>query len=326
MSRPLRIEYPNAWYHVMNRGRRKENVFLTKSDYLEFIKVLREASDQFGLVISAFCLMPNHYHLLVQTPHGNLSRCMRHVNGVYTQRFNKAHDYDGQLFRGRYKAVLVEDNQYLLQVMRYIHRNPLEAKLVKSLQDFPWSSHHGYVSKAQKWNWLEKQLLLGMLSQAKTTQTREYKKFIVEKNSSEIETFYSLKNMASILGEKLFKDQIKERFGSKHFEQEVSRTKELAVASDTIFETVCNHFSIDKSTLMVTRRGVSNTPRDIAIYLTKKYRLESLEEIGSLFDIAHYSTVSNSIRRVRRAISQKNSILSEIEIIEQSLKKSQEKI
>ena len=98
MSRPLRIQYPDAWYHVMNRGRRAEAIFRGKKDYIAFIKLLKETAELWNLRISAYCLLKNHYHLLVQTPDANLSRCMRHINGVYTQRFNKAHHIDGQLF------------------------------------------------------------------------------------------------------------------------------------------------------------------------------------------------------------------------------------
>jgi putative transposase len=101
----------------MNRGRRGDQVFEAKDDYKEFIDVLHEAIELFALRISAFCLMPNHYHLLVQTPDGNLSRCMRHINGVYTQRFNSAHSLDGPLFRGRYKAIIVGEDNYLLQLV-----------------------------------------------------------------------------------------------------------------------------------------------------------------------------------------------------------------
>ena len=150
MSRPLRLEYPGAWYHVMNRGRRSEKIFFTDTDRETFLNVLREASGLWNMRVFAYCLMPNHYHLLVQTPHGNLSRCMRHVNGVYTQRFNRRNEKEGQLFRGRYKAVLVDDDIYLLEVLRYIHRNPLKAGIVKSLEDYPWSSHKGYLSNAKK--------------------------------------------------------------------------------------------------------------------------------------------------------------------------------
>ena len=96
MSKPLRIEYPDAWYHVMNRGRRGDPVFQVREDYLSFIELLKETGDMWNLRVGAYCLIPNHYHLLIQTPNANLSRCMRHINGVYTQRFNRNHHFDGQ--------------------------------------------------------------------------------------------------------------------------------------------------------------------------------------------------------------------------------------
>lgn len=123
MTRPLRIEYPDDWYHVMNRGRRGENVFADGDDYKDFIALLQETSKMFNFRVSAFCLMSNHYHILVQTSTGNLSRAMRHVNGVYTQRYNRRQNTDGQLFRGRYKSVLVQEDSHLLELLRYIHRN-----------------------------------------------------------------------------------------------------------------------------------------------------------------------------------------------------------
>ena len=113
MSRPLRIQYPDAWYHVMNRGRRGESVFHNGTDYLGFIELLKESVEMWQVRIAAYCLMPNHYNLLVQTPEANLSRCMRHINGVYTQRFNRSHSCDGQLFRGRYKCILVDADSYV---------------------------------------------------------------------------------------------------------------------------------------------------------------------------------------------------------------------
>ena len=104
MSRPLRIEYPGAWYHVMNRGRRREPVYVAESDYKLFLEILNQTSELFQIEIHAYALIPNHYHLLIRTPLGNISRCMRHINGVYTQKINKKYKTDGSLFRERFKA------------------------------------------------------------------------------------------------------------------------------------------------------------------------------------------------------------------------------
>jgi putative transposase len=119
--------------------------------------------------VAAYCLIPNHYHLLIQTPGGDLSRCMRHLNGIYTQRFNRAHQCDGQMFRGRYKSILVDGDSHLLELVRYIHRNPLKAGLAKELSDYPWSSHKGYLSNAKKWNWLYKSFILSLFDQISQT-------------------------------------------------------------------------------------------------------------------------------------------------------------
>lgn len=164
MSRPLRIEYTGAWYHVMNRGRRREDIFEDDGDYRLFLDVLRDTAKMWNLNVSAYCLMSNHYHLLVQTPDGNLARCMRHLNGVYTQRYNRKHGYDGQLFRGRYKTVLIEEDSYLLELLRYIHRNPMEAGMVSELAEYHWSSHRGYLAHEKGWEWLHRDKLLKMLS------------------------------------------------------------------------------------------------------------------------------------------------------------------
>ena len=136
MSRPLRIEYANAWHHVMNRARRGQDLFVDKADYQQFIDLLQETTDLFNVNVAAYCLMPTHYHLLLQTPDANLSRCMRHLNGVYTQRYNVSHSCDGTLFRGRYKSILVDADSYVLQLVRYIHRNPLKAGLVRRLDQY----------------------------------------------------------------------------------------------------------------------------------------------------------------------------------------------
>jgi len=125
MSRPLRIQFDGAVYHLMNRGTARQITFVDDDDYRAFQNTLGEAHRLWGIEVFSYCLMRNHYHLCLRTPKGNLSRVMRHVDGLYTQRFNRSHKRDGSLFRGRYKAILVNEDQYLAQVVRYIHLNPV---------------------------------------------------------------------------------------------------------------------------------------------------------------------------------------------------------
>ncbi|MBW1743346.1 MAG: transposase [Deltaproteobacteria bacterium] len=135
----------------MNRGRRGETIFKEKKDCLAFTDFLKDIVDMCNTRIAAYCLMTSHYNILIQTPDANLSRCMRHINGVYTQRFNRAHASDGHLFRGRYKSILVDADSYFLELVRYIHRNQLEVGLVDRLDSYTWSSHKGYLSDVKKW-------------------------------------------------------------------------------------------------------------------------------------------------------------------------------
>jgi putative transposase len=132
VSRPLRIKFPNAWYHVMNRGRRAEKIFIDPNDYKVFVDLLKETAGTWNIKVAAYCLIYNHYHIFLKTPEANISRSMRHLNGVYTQRFNRRHKLDGPLFRGRYKSIVVGADHYLLQLVRYIHKNPVKAGLVEN--------------------------------------------------------------------------------------------------------------------------------------------------------------------------------------------------
>ncbi len=156
--------------------------------------------------------MFNLYHLLVQTPNENLSRAMRYLNGVYTQRYNKRHGCDGQLFRGRYKSIVVESNSYALELVRYIHRNPLEAGLVENLQKYQWSTHRIYLSKAEKWKWIHKDFILKLFSKSKPERVRLYKQFVPKEIPENITQIFRRKNFPSILGSKRFVDKIKEKF------------------------------------------------------------------------------------------------------------------
>ncbi len=323
MSRPLRIEYPGAWYHVMNRGRWSEKVFFSDLDHETFVKVLRETFDLWNMRISAYCLMSNHYHLLVQTPDGNLSRCMRHVNGVYTQRFNRFHKKEGQLFRGRYKAVLVEDNSHLSEVLRYIHRNPLKAGIVETLNDYHWSSHQGYLSRAKKWSWLQKDVILNQLSHLKTKQKSAYLDFVSLGESQHIEKFYSLKNMPSILGSMSFKEYIQEKFSELANTPEIPESKTLTPDAEKVVSCVCEYYGVSRSDLLISKRGTENHPRDVAIYLVRCLCCLTLPSVGKEFGINNYSTVSSVVQRVKLRAENDRNLQREIGYIREKTIKSQ---
>ena len=141
MSRPLRIEYPGAVYHITSRGNEKKPVFKDDQDRDNFLKTLQHVNKRYNWICHAYCLMTNHFHLLIETPDGNLSLGMRQLNGVYTQLFNKWHGRVGHLFQGRYKAILIQKDSHLLEVCRYVVLNPVRAKMVEKPEEWKWSSY-----------------------------------------------------------------------------------------------------------------------------------------------------------------------------------------
>ncbi|MCP5026222.1 MAG: hypothetical protein GY929_08035 [Actinomycetia bacterium] len=201
MPRPLRIQYPGAWYHVFNRGARRQRVFSDPLDRQNFLDLMEAAVDDFGFEIHAYCLMGNHYHLLVRTPMANLSVAMKDLIGFYTQAYNRRHGVDGALFRGRFQSVLVDHDRYLLWVSRYIHRNPLEAGLAGDLSGYRWSSFPAYVGGDIAPAWLHTQETLDLAG------SRERYQLFVETGgpNEELADFYGKKRLAPVLGSDEFK-------------------------------------------------------------------------------------------------------------------------
>jgi hypothetical protein len=275
--------------------------------------------------ISAYCLMPNHYHLLIQTPDGNLSRCMRHINGVYTQRYNCVHDCDGQLFRGRFKSILVDGNSYLLQLVRYIHRNPIRSNLTENMDNYKWSSHVGYISSAQKWNWLHKEFILSIISPDPVDQINAYKRFVRLDDSEKILQVFESPRRPPFLGGKQFLGWIKETFFEKKREKEVPESVHLAPDISLIKTVVCVYYKIQESVLQRGRRGVSNEPRDVAIYLTRLLRKEGLREIGIEFGLGNYSSVSSAVDRVKSLMVNNKKLKAKVDKVKKIILKSQTK-
>jgi REP element-mobilizing transposase RayT len=308
----------------MNRGRQGEAVFMDNREYRAFVELLQEIRETWNLRIAAYCLMPNHYHLLVQTPDANISRCMRQIDGVYTQRYNRLHRCDGPLFRGRYKSILLDADTYLLQLVRYIHRNPLRAGLTDNLHGYAWSSHRGYLSRSKRWDWLHKEYVLSMLSKSKADRLTRYRQFVSIEDEEEISEVYERKKWPSVLGSEGFVNTIKEKFFFQKADDEVPQSRELAPDPDTIKRAVAAFYGVDEGNLLRSRRGDSNEPRNVAIYLTRRLRRDSLKEIGQRFGLDKYSSVSSAIERMKALISKDRKLRARVERLFLELSKSQE--
>ena len=180
MTRPLRLEFPGALYHVTARGNAQAPIFLDDEDREGFLGVLGECIARFGWLCHAYCLMDNHYHLIIETPDANLSAGMRQLNGVYTQRFNRRHARSGHVFQGRFKAILVERDSNLLALCRYVVLNPVRAKMVKNVSKYAWSSYLATVGAAPNPQWLESDWVLSQFGKSRAVTRRKYAEFVAE--------------------------------------------------------------------------------------------------------------------------------------------------
>ncbi|MBB1422055.1 transposase [Pseudoalteromonas sp. SG43-7] len=178
MARPLRLEFAGALYHITSRGNERKPIYLDESDFEDFLKILGDVCERYNWVIHSYCLMTNHYHLLVETPDANLSKGMRQLNGVYTQWFNRKQRRVGHLFQGRYKAILVDKDAYLLELNRYIVLNPIRAKMADSLSEWPWSSWNYVMGQEPIPQWLAVDKMLLQFAKYKTIARRKFAQLV----------------------------------------------------------------------------------------------------------------------------------------------------
>jgi putative transposase len=183
MARPLRLQYPGALYHVTARGNARQPIYTDARDRQQFLTVLAAVVERFDWRCYAYCLMDNHYHLLIETPRGNLSVGMRQLNGVYTQRFNRRHGRVGHVFQGRFKAIVVERESYLLALCRYVVLNPVRAGVVKQPERYLWSSYRATAGLEPAPAWLRREWVLEQFSARRTVAERQYQQFVHAGNS-----------------------------------------------------------------------------------------------------------------------------------------------
>lgn len=303
MARPLRLEFPGAWYHVMNRGAGRKDIFKCDEHRMMFLELLADASRIFQVEVHGYCMMDNHYHLLIHTPLGNLSRSMRHINGIYTQRFNRAVNSDGPLFRGRYKAILVQEDNYLLHVSRYIHLNPVEARMVKDPSAYQWSSYPQYLNLTEKDKWLYTGYLLEM--NATQDKRQQYQKFVEYGNEEEIKSFYKKKQTPTILGDEDYKKKLLHKLDDKKILEastDYNRTRCLP-DSEKILQATCEIFGEELEFVCKSQRGTRNTAKMLAIYACRKLGAMKNKEIAKLFGLNSLSSVSSVIASVEELLN-----------------------
>ena len=212
MARPLRIQYPGAFYHVTTRGNERKDVFKNKKDRERFLSYLESATERYFARVHVFCLMGNHYHLLLETPEGNLSQIMRHLNGAYTTYFNIKRQRSGHLFQGRFKAILVDADEYATELSRYIHLNPVRAEMVDNPADYPWSSYQYYVGQKRSPKWLVTDFILGYFGRSRSDAPKAYRDFVEAMVNREYESPLKEVFASTILGDEGFIKAIQKKY------------------------------------------------------------------------------------------------------------------
>ena len=177
MTRPLRLEFPGAFYHIVNRGNAQGKIFLNNRDREKFLEYLRDSVDRFSLIVHAYCLMDNHYHLIVETPEPNISRALQWLNVSYAVYFNKKRNRIGHVFQGRFKALIVNADEYLQILSRYIHLNPMRAQVVQHPENYRWSSYNAFIGNIEAPEWLETTYVLSTCQKTRKQALHLYKKF-----------------------------------------------------------------------------------------------------------------------------------------------------
>jgi REP element-mobilizing transposase RayT len=277
MARPLRIEFSGALYHVTSRGDGREDIFLDDRDREGFLDVLAEVSRRFALKLHAYCLMDNHYHLVAETPEANLSRALRQLNGVYTQRFNRRHGRVGHVFQGRYKAILVERESYFLEVVRYVLLNPVRAGRVKAAGQWPWSSYRAVMGEAPGSAGFDPEPLLARFGATAARARGAFRRFVAAGIGAE--PLWERLTGQIYLGDERFAERMQKQAAPRAGLAEVPRAQRRGRVRP----------------LAAYARRYRDRDRAMAeAYRSGQY---TLGEIAAHFGV-HYATVSRAVRRV----------------------------
>ena len=300
MSRPLRITFPGAFYHVTSRGNERRSIFQSGRDFERFAGYLESATERYGAVVHCFCLMANHYHLLLETPRANLEAILHHLNTGYTDYFNIKRGRSGHLFQGRYKAILVEKDSYALELSRYIHLNPVRAQIVKDPSEYTWSSYVTYIGRERSWDWLCEDFILGQLSEDKQRAYRRYRDYVKEAVGRSLQDPLQNTVASTMLGSDRFVEWVKEKWLKKaRPDRDIPALRRLTNWPELSL--------IARETDRVFGRGTSEA-RKIAIYLSHRLSGLMLGEIGEYYKKISPSAVSQNTRRMEERLKEESEL------------------
>jgi REP element-mobilizing transposase RayT/DNA-binding MarR family transcriptional regulator len=305
MSRPLRISFNNAVYHITARGNRRDKIFYSDGDKKIFLQKMDQTFLKYSFLCYAYCLMDNHYHLFIKTSLGNISQGMHYLNASYANYFAAKYKTNGPLFQGRYKSLLVDEDNYALILSSYIHLNPLRAGLTKNLEEYTWSSLLDYLGKRKKeLKKLDTQFILNRLHNNLTQSRTRYKRYLLENLTMDFPVKDIYRGIA--LGDETFIERIESKIKAVGEKREIQTTKYFnSYSSEEIIQKVSQAFSLTKGEVLKKQRG--NLYRQVTLYLVKKYSSLSLKEIGKILGM-DYTAVSQATRRFEDKIRKDNKI------------------
>jgi REP element-mobilizing transposase RayT len=310
MTRPLRIQYPDAFYHVTCRGNERREIFRDKEDRNIFFKLLDRSLDTFEVQLAAYACMPNHFHLLVCTPKGNLSEFMRHFNISYTGAFNRKYHRSGHLYQGRYKAFLIDADNYLLEVSRYVHLNPLRMKS-KEPQEKRWqdlmqndsTSIPGYMNQRNRKEFVYYTIVLDYFGGDNRKSRNEYKKFIEEGFRKEVASPLEKGKGTGIVGKEDFIEEIKQLFvkdKKSSREQPALRELEKGITPNELIDWYIELAGIKREELI--KKGRQSMERAMLMEMLYRFCRITQPEIGKLLGGIDYSAVSQARKRMQLKI------------------------
>ncbi len=306
MARPLRVEYPGAYYHVINRGNNQEKIFKNDRDKEKFLEYLGKANELFSIIIHTYCLMSNHFHLLVETPEPNLSIAMQWINGSYATYFNRKGGRHGHLFQGRFKAILIDADTHLKHLSRYIHLNPVRAKMVPTPSKYQWSSYSAFIGKLKIPQFLETDWLLSSFGKGKKEAKRNYKDFVEGADIKTLENPNRQVTEGFILGDLDFVNWVKETFlSSRQDEKEIPQLKKLKpkVQLETIVKSVCEEFACNQEQI-ITKGRKKNKAREVAIHLARDLSGRSCKDLGLYFGGVSGALITIMYNRIALEVAQ----------------------
>ena len=285
MARPLRVEFSGAFYHVISRGNSGEPIFKTGRDKEKFLEYVKRTHELFSLVIHTYCLMANHYHLLVETPQANLSSSIQWLNVSYATFFNKKHGRNGHLFQGRFKALLVDADAYLKQLCRYIHLNPVRAGLVPTPSAYHWSSYSAFIGKTRCPKFLTTDWLFSNFGGKKKKAMKCFQDFVESADINTLEDPHAYLTGGFLLGRKDFVEWVRETFlSAREDEKEIPQLKLLKprVSPERILQQICRESDCSEEQVRAPGRK-NNKARKLAIYLARELSGKTCAELGMYF-------------------------------------------